>query len=249
MSIEGSYSKASLFAAGSRLTRCPVRLEVRRCVIIPLQKVDLPAPAGPVTSTAYRMVDGRVNGGTEQGGGRVDARAARKRLRILPLIATKLCAQAQLSFTFILHDDCAATVKSHPIWLSTARCPNQLSFLRPLPLVSRSIPVPLNALSPNPAGQMGRTSSSSPILCSYRRSSTIITCIAIARPPRYIDVTVGGSVSGKKSRSDLASPLKKMSAASAAHGRRKWMRLNSRRGTLSAGRRLLRLLPRPRKQA
>jgi hypothetical protein len=56
MSIAGSYSNESLFAAGSRLTRCPVRFEVCRCVIMALQKVDLPAPAGPVTITAYRMM-------------------------------------------------------------------------------------------------------------------------------------------------------------------------------------------------
>lgn len=52
MSMAGSYSKASLLAAGSRLTKCPVRFEVWRWVTKEEQNVDFPAPAGPVTRTA-----------------------------------------------------------------------------------------------------------------------------------------------------------------------------------------------------
>ena len=54
MSIAGSYWNDS--AAGSRLTRCPVRLDACRWVMNDAANVDLPAPAGPVTSTAYLIV-------------------------------------------------------------------------------------------------------------------------------------------------------------------------------------------------
>jgi hypothetical protein len=39
-------------AAGSKLTRCAVRLDTRRWLMKAVEKVDFPAPAGPVTSTA-----------------------------------------------------------------------------------------------------------------------------------------------------------------------------------------------------
>ena len=55
MSIAGSYSKLVSDAAGSRLTRWLVRRDAWRWVMNELENVDFPAPAGPVTRTAYRM--------------------------------------------------------------------------------------------------------------------------------------------------------------------------------------------------
>jgi partner of Y14 and mago len=55
MSMTGSYSNLPGSAAGSRLTRCPVRFKVVKWVKKDVEKVDFPAPAGPVTRTAYRI--------------------------------------------------------------------------------------------------------------------------------------------------------------------------------------------------
>lgn len=52
MSMLGVCSNDCGSAAGSRLTRWAVRRAVWRCVRNERQNVDLPAPAGPVTSTA-----------------------------------------------------------------------------------------------------------------------------------------------------------------------------------------------------
>jgi len=50
--MTGSYSKLEGSAAGSRLTRCPVRFEADKWVRKDEENVDFPAPAGPVTRTA-----------------------------------------------------------------------------------------------------------------------------------------------------------------------------------------------------
>ncbi len=61
MSIVGGYSNLS--AAGSRLKRCTLRPSDWAWVMMLLQNVDLPAPAGPVTRTASIQHDKGVSAG------------------------------------------------------------------------------------------------------------------------------------------------------------------------------------------
>lgn len=56
MSMLGSNSNDAEEAAGSRFTRWPVRRVFCKWVMKDFEKVDFPAPAGPVISTAYRIL-------------------------------------------------------------------------------------------------------------------------------------------------------------------------------------------------
>ena len=71
MSTLGSYSKCS--AAGSRLKRCIDRLLAWACAMRAVQNVDLPEPAGPVTSTCARASELLGHGQSARSGAEGDA--------------------------------------------------------------------------------------------------------------------------------------------------------------------------------